>query len=228
MSEKQRPECAACPRPVCNSVAWEEGPANCPTKNYPEALEKAREKLFSPQWREFFYQSCIQEGQGYTRVPFAPKGPSPLLSRVEELIAFSRKMGYRRLGVAFCGGVQNEARLLSEILENQGFEVTSVCCKCGSIPKEEIGVKDEEKITPGKFEATCNPIGQAEILNEKNVDLSIMVCLCLGHDTMFLKNINTPVTVFAVKDRLFGHNPVVALYQSKEYYRRLLSKDLFA
>ncbi|KPK21756.1 MAG: metal-binding protein, partial [Dehalococcoidia bacterium SM23_28_1] len=94
-------------------------------------------------------------------------------------------------------------------------------CKAGGIPKEEIGVKDEEKIIPGTYESMCNPISQAEILNEEGCDFNIAMGLCVGHDSLFLKHANAPTTVFAVKDRLLGHNPLAALYQSRQYYRRL-------
>jgi hypothetical protein len=29
-------DCARCARPVCNSVAWEEGPDNCPRRVMPD------------------------------------------------------------------------------------------------------------------------------------------------------------------------------------------------
>ncbi|MDY7019023.1 MAG: DUF1847 domain-containing protein [Chloroflexota bacterium] len=218
--------CAKCPRPVCNSPAWEEGPDNCPTKIKKGLIKRATEKCFSEELQEFARQASIQEGQGYAKVPFAPKGYSPIKSRLEEIVEFAIKMGYKKLGVAFCGGVTYEAGLLVPILENKGFEVVSVCCKCGSVPKEDLGIRDDEKVAPGRFEAMCHPIAQADILNDAHTDLNIMLCLCVGHDSLFLKQSQAPCTVFAVKDRVFGHNPVVALYQSKSYYRRILAKEI--
>ena len=52
-------------------------------------------------------------------------------------------------------------------------------------------------------------------------DFNIMLGLCIGHDALFLKNIEGLTTVFAVKDRVTGHNPVAALYTSRSYYQRL-------
>lgn len=60
------------------------------------------------------------------------------------------------------------------------------------------------------------------ILNAENVDLAIMLGLCVGHDTLFIKYCQRPVTVLAVKDRVTGHNPLAALYLSSSYYRRLM------
>ena len=43
--------------------------------------------------------------------------------------------------------------MLSGILESHGFEVVSVACKTGSIPKEELGIAEHQKVRPGQFEA---------------------------------------------------------------------------
>ena len=69
----------------------------------------------------------------------------------------------------------------------------------------------------------CNPILQAKLLAKEKVDLNVVVGLCCGHDTLFYKYAKGPVTTLIVKDRVLGHNPVQALYQSRAYYRRLLT-----
>ena len=134
---------------------------------------------------------------------------------------FARRLGITHLGIATCAGLLPEARRLQEILEANRFEVSSVCCKVGSIPKEEIGLADEEKVRPGQYEALCNPIGQAELLNRAGTELNVAVGLCVGHDSLFFKHSEAPVTVLVAKDRVTGHNPIAALYTSHSYYRRL-------
>jgi uncharacterized metal-binding protein len=216
--------CAKCVRPVCNSRVPDEGPANCPRKVMPDVIRKATEKCLSPGFRDFALEASRQEGVGYLRLPHAPNSPSPVKSRLEEIMEFAKRMGYKRLGVAYCGGIQFEASILVPILENRGFEIVSVQCKCGSIPKEELGIQDREKVSPGNFEAMCHPVAQAEILNAYKTDLNIMVCLCVGHDSLFMKNSQAPCTVLAAKDRVYGHAPLMAVYQSKSYHRRVLAK----
>ena len=72
----------------------------------------------------------------------------------------------------------------------------------------------------------CNPIAQAEIINEEKPDWVILLGLCVGHDTLFLKYCKQPVTVLAVKDRVLAHNPLAAIYlSSSRYYGHLMSKD---
>ena len=117
-------------------------------------------------------------------------------------MSLARRLGIQRLGIASCIGLIREARLLHEILESNGFEALSVCCKVGSIPKEEIGLSDKEKIRPGGFEALCNPIGQAKLLNEAGTGLNVLVGLCVGHDSLFFRHSEAPVTVLVAKDRV--------------------------
>jgi uncharacterized metal-binding protein len=51
--------------------------------------------------------------------------------------------------------------------------------------------------------------------------LDYLIGLCVGHDSLFFKHSDAPVTVLVAKDRVLGHNPVAALYTSHSYYRRL-------
>jgi uncharacterized metal-binding protein len=95
----------------------------------------------------------------------------------------------------------------------------------GAVAKESIGIKPEEKIAGAEnWESMCNPIAQAEILNSEEVDLAIMLGLCIGHDTLFISYCQRPMTVIAVKDRVTGHNPLAPLYTSSTYYARLMGK----
>ena len=112
----------------------------------------------------------------------------------------------------------SRARIL---LSDRGFVLISAICKVGRVPKEQIGIRDEQKISVGNFEAMCNPISQASILNEEKTDFNILLGLCVGHDSLFLKYAEAPCTVLAVKDRVFGHNPLAAIYNIDSYYRYL-------
>lgn len=214
--------CAKCKivRKVCR-IPKGAGPEGCPTLNKKEIIDAALQEYDEKNIREFARQSSIQEGECYAFRDQKPYVLHPTKPRVLETIEFAKKMGYRRLGLAFCGGVTHEAAILVEILEKHDFEVIAVSCKVGGIPKERIGVKDEEKINIGNHESMCNPIAQAMILNDAKTDFNIMLCLCVGHDSMFLKYVQAPVTVLATKDRVTGHNPMAAIYTANSYYARL-------
>ena len=216
-------ECTKCPKAVCNSEQFDQGPPNCPTKTKQEVIKEAVAEYDKPEIREFARQASIQEFECYMHLP---EGKTPRNPRVEEIAQFAKKMGYRKLGIAFCDGLRKEAKVLTKILENRGFDVVSVCCKAGAIPKETIGITEEQKINgPGSFEVMCSPITQAEILNSEETEFNIVVGLCVGHDSLFFKYAHAPTTVLIAKDRVFGHNPAAALYLSGSYYRKLLRKD---
>jgi uncharacterized metal-binding protein len=188
----------------------------------PEVYAAAMTEYDKPQVKDFARKASVQEFQCYERLP---EGRRTKLPRIEELIQFARKCGYQRLGLAHCGGLMYEAGLVTKILEANGFEVMSVQCKTGAVPKERIGITDDEKIAgPGAWETMCNPIAQAMIINRSKVDLAVMLGLCIGHDTLFIKYCDVPLTILAVKDRVTGHNPLAAVYASESYYRRLRNK----
>ena len=204
--------CAMCGVLACSAEPnTKEYPSFCIIPTEKTVLSKAAEAYLSQdELREFALAAARTEAAGYCKEP-----------RVEEIMNFSRRIGARRLGIASCIGLIREARILQEILEANGFEVDSVCCKVGSVDKERIGLKDEEKIRPGQYESLCNPVGQAMLLNKAGTELNIVVGLCVGHDSLFFKHSEAPVTVLVAKDRVTGHNPVAALYTSHSYYKRL-------
>ena len=221
-------ECARCDKVVCGSEHSQEGPSNCPTRTKSEVINQALREYDKPEIMEFARQASIQESECYMNLP---EGLTTRYPRVEEVVQFAGKMGYKKLGIAFCDGLRGEAETLNTILERRGFDVVSVCCKAGGIPKERIGIKDEEKIVskfsgPGNWESMCSPISQAEILNDEGTELNVLVGLCVGHDSLFFKYSQAPVTVLVAKDRVFGHNPVAGLYLSPSvYYRKLRRKE---
>jgi len=219
------PQCAKCgidhDERAC-SVPGGKAPAFCPTVGMVPAVERALEKYRDPEIREFARQASIQEAEGYIHRDVKPLVRHPVKPRLQEICEFAQRMGYRRLGVAYCSGLFSEGAALGKVLEKHGFEVVSVVCKAGCIPKEEIGIREEEKIRIGEFESMCSPITQAEILNEAGTELNVVMGLCVGHDSLFFKHSKAPVTVFAAKDRVLGHNPLAALYTLGSYYERLV------
>ncbi|WP_303720840.1 DUF1847 domain-containing protein [Malonomonas rubra] len=142
-------------------------------------------------------------------------------TRVEDTIALAKLMGYRKIGIASCIGLLEETAQLCKILTAQELEPLSVCCKSGSIDKLELGLSENEKVRPNTFEPACNPIAQAELLNKAGTDMNLIVGLCVGHDMLFAKYSESPVSTLVVKDRVTGHNPVAVLYGQNFYFKRL-------
>lgn len=147
------------------------------------------------------------------------------LTRAEEIVAFARRIGAKTIGLATCVGLASEARIFAKILEANGFEPFSALCKAGAVDKSEIGIEDELKLKPGTHESLCNPVMQASVMNEKPTDLNVVIGLCVGHDSLFTKHSDAPVTTLIVKDRVLGHNPAAALYTTGSYYKRLMDSS---
>lgn len=208
-------DCAVCGSNPCYSS----GQANplldgCPMTTAEELLKKAHQVYKEDPTREIAHAAALVEAKGYMK-----------WTRVEDTMEFARLMGYKKLGIACCLGLKREGAILERILQRNGFQVASAICKTGGVPKEKLGIQDEEKVHPGGFEAMCNPIAQAMLLEEAASQLNIVVGLCVGHDALFTKASKAPVTTLVAKDRVLCHNPVAALYNHESYYRRKLYHD---
>lgn len=224
--EKMEPACAACRQPIAKRICYNRkgtGAKGCPTLNRQEILAEANRVYADTAVGEFARQASRQEAEGYANRHERPYMLQPAKTRMVEICEFARKMGYHRLGLAFCIGLSREAAVVADILTAYGFEVISATCKAGRTPKETIGITDEEKIFQGRDEAMCNPIFQAMLLNAEKTDFNILLGLCVGHDSLFFKYAGSPTTVLAVKDRVTGHNPLAAVYLSDSYYRKIKS-----
>jgi len=146
-------------------------------------------------------------------------------TRVEETCEFARRMGYKKIGIATCHGLIRETKIFARILEAKGFDYYAVGCKVGNVDKTEVGIPENTKINPGGFEATCNPILQAKILNSHHTDMNVIIGLCVGHDSLFIKYSDAIVTTLITKDRVMGHSPALALYTAEEYRPGLFMPD---
>jgi len=177
----------------------------------PELLRSAMDCYAEEENHEVTLNSAIVESECYCKV-----------TRIEEIAEFAKRMGYRKLGIATCIGLLKEARVAAKILRKKGFEVYGVCCKAGTQKKTSVGVPEEHCWVGCNM---CNPILQAKILNEEKTDFNIIVGLCVGHDSLFIKYSDALVTTLVTKDRVLGHNPVAALHLTDSYYSRLLKDE---
>lgn len=202
--------CAHCKIHSCRSGSLESMPGNCPCGEDQSGIAEAYKDELTAK---LAYQAARVEAEGYCEK-----------TRLEETMDFAQRCGFQKLGLAFCLGLAKEAGIVTKILEHNGFEVQSVICKNGSTPKEFLGIEECQKIRPGTYEPMCNPVGQAVLLNEAGTELNIVMGLCVGHDSLFIKYSDAPVTVFAVKDRVLAHNPLGAVYLSEGFYKKKLYK----
>jgi uncharacterized metal-binding protein len=219
MPDYDGPVCALCGVKACTMAPeTKDPPPFCPMPAEPELLAEVEQAYLSdPQLRRIAVESARTEAAGYCKV-----------TRVEEIMDFARRMGWKRLGIAHCVGLMQEAKAARDIFRAGGFEVCTVCCKAGSIDKERVGIRDEEKVHPGRYESMCSPVGQAALLDKAGTQFNVVIGLCVGHDSLFFAYSKAPVTVLVAKDRVLGHNPAAALYTSHSYYRRLTEQPAAA
>ena len=211
--EYESPGCAYCPptvRACRQGEAQDRGPGFCPSKMDADGIDRAFAAYQDPEVRRIAHASGLVESEGYCK-----------WTRVEEICAFAKKMGFTKVGIATCISFVDLARTLSGILESHGFEVASAACKNGGVPKEAIGLRDEEKIRPGAHESMCNPISQALLLNRAGCELNVVLGLCVGHDSLFFRHSKGLATTLVAKDRVLAHNPIGALQLADTYFRRI-------
>ncbi|MDR2442095.1 MAG: DUF1847 domain-containing protein [Deltaproteobacteria bacterium] len=149
------------------------------------------------------------------------------MTRLEETVSLAKRLGVKKLGIASCFALINESSVLAKCVRSAGIEVMTAICKIGSIDKGDLGVPDEMKLLPGHKEANCNPVLQARVLNEWGSEFNVLMGLCVGHDALFNRYSQAPVTTLVAKDRVLGHNPVQAIYLSKTFYARVLDYSKF-
>jgi uncharacterized metal-binding protein len=140
-------------------------------------------------------------------------------ARLGETILFAKELGCKKVGLAFCIGLSEEAKIIDGIFSKH-FKVVSVCCKVCGIDKKDF---DLPQILSKDKEVMCNPAGQAQLLNDAGTQLNVLCGLCVGHDAIFAKVSDAPVTTLIVKDRVLAHNPAAAIYS--RYIRKRFNES---
>lgn len=129
------------------------------------------------------------------------------MARVEETMEFARRVGARKIGLAYCSELKTEAELYAKILDINGFEVYTVDCRVGGLDAGEV--LDGE----ASGRTLCNSVLQARLLNDAGTEMNILMGLCAGSDTLFVKYASAMTTIMINKDRITCNNPAVTLYR---------------
>ena len=182
-------------------------PEFCPTTNLKdEDLQWALERYEEGRNHDIMVASAEVEFEGYCQ-----------WTRVQEIMEFAKKIGAKKIGIANCIGLINEARIFAKILRANGFEAHAIICKVAGKAKSSIGIPEKCEAIGA---AMCNGILQARLLNEAKTDLNVVIGLCVGHDSLFYKYSDAYVTTLVTKDRVTGNNPAAALYTAQSYYKK--------
>jgi len=127
------------------------------------------------------------------------------LSRMEELLEFMKTMDYKKPGLAYCYGMEKQAESLMKWYAEKGVKLTGISCTAGAHSQNELNI--ESSISG----VSCNPLSQAEQMNQQDCDLAILFGLCMGHDILFTRYFQGDVSTLVVKDRKYDHVPLKAL-----------------
>lgn len=190
-----KPSCVDCALNVCH---WQdEGfPKFCPTREFELENEPELVALMEEEENKRLFKSAAHSSH---------TGYHEKLSRLEETIMFAQGFGAKKIGIAACISLAEEARFATKALRAAGFEVVGVLCKVGRLSCEQCDVPRENR---SPQTALCNPIYQAQLLNAEHTDLNVVIGLCAGHDALFLKHADAPCTVMVVKDFKYDHSSV--------------------
>ena len=137
--------CANCTVLACANNEPEKMPKNCPMRNA-SVMEAARAGYDLPENHDFYVNCSAIEGLGYCQWP-----------RLKETVEFCKRMGYHKLGLAFCKGLRKEARIVADLLRAQGFEVCRSSARPVASPKKKWASRKRSRSTPANLRPCATP-----------------------------------------------------------------------
>ena len=140
--EEKELSCAECGTLNCHKHE-SRYPKFCLTTNVDDAMLEASLECYKDEAgeeRKIAIAAADIEGKYYGQ-----------LTRVEEILAFARRIDAHKIGIASCVGLAAESKIFADILKVNGFDVFMAICKVGSRDKCDIGLREEQKIRPNTF-----------------------------------------------------------------------------
>jgi uncharacterized metal-binding protein len=190
-------QCHQCKDNECLALYPQGIPEYCQAQRFLDLIEESKRQYLEPDAEKYHLAAAkVLTRGGYD------------WSRVQQCIEFAKELGAKKVGLAICVGLIREGREFARFLDRAGFQVISVACMVGGLKAQDTGIPDEWVNPLG---ISCNPIVQAEIMNQERTELNFIYGLCVGHDTIFIKRSKAPVTYVVVKDMVTGNNPSAVL-----------------
>jgi uncharacterized metal-binding protein len=207
-------QCHQCKNNECLAQYPQGIPENCQAQKFPDLIEDSKRQYLQPDTEKLHLAAAkVLKRGGYD------------WSRVQQCIEFARELGAQKVGLAVCVGLVREGREFARFLDRAGFRVISVACMVGGLKAQQTGIPDEWVNPLG---ISCNPIAQAEVMNQEGTELNFIYGLCVGHDTIFIKRSNAPVTYIVAKDMVTGNNPGAVLMSPQKTWSLAIIQGLFS
>jgi len=191
-------QCHQCKNNECLERYPKGIPEYCQAQKFPGIIEASKRQYLKPEAAKLHLATAKVLKRG-----------SYDWSRVQQCIEFAKELGVSKVGLAVCIGLIREGREFARFLDRAGFQVISVACMIGGLEAQETGIPGEWVSPRG---ISCNPIAQAEIMNQEGTGLNFIYGLCVGHDTIFIMHSKAPVTYVVAKDTVTGNNPSAVLF----------------
>ncbi len=160
---------------------------------------------FSPEVVLAEYHQTENQKIVQAEASLVDNGRAGSLSRIQELLEYANALKICKIGIAYCYGMENEARAITDIIRKHNILVFPVSCTSGGMRQNEINKESSIE------NVSCNPIAQASQINAEQVGLTVTIGLCLGHDILFNRYIKGDITTLVVKDRVYKNNPLLEL-----------------
>lgn len=165
-------------------------------------LESCGAEKFDPEVIKEIYRDPATQAVVQAAAALVDNGRAGSLSRLRETIEFAKSMKYKKIGLAYCYGMEHDAEAVGVIFREHGLRLTGVSCTVGGVSQDAVNAAS------CTHKVSCNPVGQAAQFNAEGTDLVIMMGICLGHDILLQRELQCDVTTFAVKDRVFDNDPM--------------------
>ncbi|MEI7596191.1 MAG: DUF1847 domain-containing protein [Bacteroidota bacterium] len=175
---------------------------NCENKICRKEQGSCSDVIFNKEYIRQMYQINENKSVIESAAQLVDNGRAGTLSRIAEIVEFAKLMNYKKIGLAYCYGMERDAKNLQAIFAELGLNIIGISCSVGGLQQSEVNAKS------CIHKVSCNPLGQAEQLNTEDVDLTIVMGICLGHDILLTRNLTMDSTTLVVKDRVFNHNPL--------------------
>ena len=101
--------CARCKIPKNERICQRpdgKGPKFCPTLNLAGLIATITDEYQGPEFKTFTHMASLQEAECYAHRAAGSYVLQPEKCRIQETMEFAVKIGAKKLGLAFCGGLQ--------------------------------------------------------------------------------------------------------------------------
>ena len=185
---ENEPQCALCGVPIqqriCRNERNNDFPQFCPLISYTNVVEASINDYQKPEYKKISDLNMVSSSQRYLNFKSLYHHKIEIRKKIEEIGWYATEMKFKKIGLVFCVDMRNDSFQASNILTSYGFSVLSLICDCG------ISYHEENN----RNNSMSNPLFHSRLLNYLCTDINILINICVGHESLFLKKSNAYCT----------------------------------